>query len=68
MYYQAQHINAAAGGTVIAPWEVPELPMEWIEGAQAITSRIEAARKANQVIESKMAAWRASHPAYGIRH
>jgi hypothetical protein len=68
MYYLAQHINAASGGTVIAPWQVPELPLEWIEGAQAITSRIEPAKKANQVIDGKMAAWRNSHPAYHIKH
>jgi hypothetical protein len=53
---------------VIAPWQIAELPQEWIEGAQAITSKIELARKANAAIERKMEAWRNSHPTYRIKH
>jgi hypothetical protein len=63
-YSLARQINAAAGGTVITPWEVQDLPYEWQEGAAALTTRLEPARKANAVIEQKLAAWRASHPTY----
>jgi hypothetical protein len=53
---------------VIAPWEVQELPSEWLEGAQALTTRLEKARKANALINQKLDAWRNNHPAYNIRH
>jgi hypothetical protein len=49
---------------VIAPWQVYELPEEWLQGAQAITTRVGQAQKANAVIEQRLAAWRANHPAY----
>jgi hypothetical protein len=63
----AQHINAAAGGTIVAPWEIQDLPLEWQEGARALTTRLEKAKKASRIIEQKLAAWRASHPAYSKR-
>ena len=63
-YLVAQRINLAAGGTVIAPWEVNDLPLEWHEGARAITTRLKPAQKANKIIEQKLAAWQANHPAY----
>ena len=66
-YFLAQHVNIAAGGTVIAPWEVQQLPLEWLDGAQAITTRLPEACKANTLIEQKLASWRANHPAYS-RH
>jgi hypothetical protein len=49
---------------VIAPWQVQELPQEWLEGARAITTRIPQASKANEIIEKRLAAWRASHKSY----
>ena len=53
---------------MIAPWEIQELPQEWLEGAQAITIRIDEARKVNRVIDQKLASWRANHPAYHYRN
>jgi hypothetical protein len=49
---------------VIAPWQVHDLPDEWLEGAQAITTRVGQATKANAIIEQRLASWRANHPAY----
>jgi hypothetical protein len=46
---------------------VQELPDEWLEGAQAITTRVEKARKAQGVIDQKLALWRNNHPAYKHR-
>ena len=52
---------------MIAPWDVQGLPLEWLDGAQAITTRLPEACKANTLIEQKLASWRANHPAYN-RH
>ena len=52
---------------MIAPWEVQELPLEWFEGARAITTRVGQAKKAAALIDQKLAAWQASHPAYKSR-
>jgi hypothetical protein len=49
---------------VIAPWEVQDLPGEWLEGAQAVTTRVAKAKKAQGLIDRKLEAWRANHPAY----
>jgi hypothetical protein len=49
---------------VIAPWEIKELPEEWIMGAQTLNTRIAPAIKANKIIDQKLAAWQANHPAY----
>lgn len=62
--FLAQHINTAAGGTVIAPWDIPDLPDEWPLGALALNTRLEKAKKANKIIDQKLAAWQANHPAY----
>jgi hypothetical protein len=53
---------------VIAPWQVYDLPDEWLEGAKAITTKVESATKANAIIERRLANWRANHPAYNTKH
>jgi hypothetical protein len=65
---KAQQVNRAAGGTVVAPWEVWDLPGEWIEAAVAITTRLEQARAAQRKIEQKLEAWRNAHPTYRKRY
>jgi hypothetical protein len=35
-YLRAQKINQAAGGVIIAPWEVDELNDEWLSGADSL--------------------------------
>jgi hypothetical protein len=67
-YFQAQHVNQAAGGPFVAPWDVQNLPREWIDGALAITTRLEAARKAQRKIDARMEAWRNAHPTYRKRY
>ena len=49
---------------VVAPWDVYELPEEWLQGAQAITTRVDKAKKAHAVIDQRLASWQANHPAY----
>ena len=49
---------------MVAPWEVYDLPDEWLQGAQAITTRVTQARRANKIIDQRLASWRANHPAY----
>jgi hypothetical protein len=54
----ARRINEAAGGTIVAPWEVNELPPEWIEAALALTGRLPELQKGLQKVEEHIKAWR----------
>ena len=63
----AQHINTAAGGAVVSPWQVHDLPDEWLLGALEITSgkKKQAQRQSEAAhTQNVFTAWRRSHPAY----
>lgn len=56
---------------MIAPWEVEQLNDEWLKAATEITQgqqKLRERQAAERVINSKLAAWRASHPAYRRAH
>ncbi len=65
-YLRAQKINLAAGGVVIAPWELNDLNDDWVNGAAALMD-MEKIRTAEAKIENRLRAWRATHPGYVIR-
>lgn len=70
-YYLAQHINTAAGGAVIAPWQVGGLTDEWIIGAVTLTTLNKQKSKlasAQERIDARMAQIRNSHPAMRKRN
>ena len=33
---QAQHVNQTLGGVVVLPWEVDELPGDWLDAFDAV--------------------------------
>jgi hypothetical protein len=57
----AKQINLAAGGTVVAPWEVGELPEEWIEAARGLTLTLPEMRAGKEQVEDHLAHWRKRH-------
>jgi hypothetical protein len=57
----AKHINLAAGGAVLAPWETGELPEEWLDAAETLISDLPSMRKGFQQVEDRLAKWRAEH-------
>lgn len=48
----AKTLNQAAGGTVIAPWDVWELPEEWLDVVPALQQGLPAAQAGIQRIEA----------------
>jgi hypothetical protein len=55
------------GGVVIAPWEVQDLPEEWLLAAQEITGgkKQQAVHQAEAAhVQNVFATWRRNHPAY----
>jgi len=54
----AQKINTAAGGAFIAPWEIGELPAEWIEAAMALNDRLPGMRQGKAKVADYLAKWR----------
>jgi len=63
----AQRINTAVGYPLVAPWEVEDLPGEWLDAFMALTDRLPAMRAGKQKVADKLAEWRGSHPTYGKR-
>lgn len=50
----AQRINRASGGTVIAPWEVDQLPWTWLDAFAALTDDLPAMRRARAEAAAKV--------------
>lgn len=53
--FVAQAINRAAGGAVIAPWDVRYLPDDWLAVVPAMNRNYQAAREGIQRIETAKA-------------
>lgn len=67
-YILARRINQAAGGTVVAPWEVGQLPDEWIDAATAIIEELPGMQDARAKVAERIRAWREKHPGYRQKH
>lgn len=61
---KARQINQALGGAFVAPWEVAEMPDEYLYAIESMIEEYPAAKRENDVIEAKLAEWRRSHPTY----
>ena len=63
----AQRINSTVGYPLVAPWEVDQLPGDWLDAFMALSDRLPAMRAGKRKVEDRLAEWRASHPTYGKR-
>jgi hypothetical protein len=61
---RARQINQAAGGTVIAPWEVDDLPDEWIDTIAGFSTQLPDFRATQRKIDDRLNEWRKRHPGY----
>ena len=57
-------INQALGGAFVAPWEVDELPVEFIDAVIAVATELPQIRSNMGKVEDIKARWRAGHPTY----
>ncbi|PKN93020.1 MAG: hypothetical protein CVU44_11350 [Chloroflexi bacterium HGW-Chloroflexi-6] len=53
----AQHINQASGGAVIAPWDVQELPDDWLDAFRLFGTSLRDRMKVKQIIDKKKQDW-----------
>jgi hypothetical protein len=56
---QAQMINRVLGGALVAPWEVDELPNEWLDVFRAMAVELPELRQGKQRVQERLAQWRA---------
>jgi hypothetical protein len=61
----ARRINQAFGGPFVLPWEVADLPDEWIDTALGLTGELPALAQGRKRVEERLAKWRNGHPNYG---
>lgn len=61
----AKTINGFSGGAVIAPWEVEQLPEEWLDVFKAFTEDMPTMTKARAKVQAVKSAWLNRHPTYG---
>ncbi len=51
---RAQRINQIMGGAFISPWEVDELPAEWLDAFDALAVDLPAMRKGQAEVEETL--------------
>lgn len=54
----ARQVNLALGGPFVAPWEVKDLPADFIDAAVGVTQRLPGFVAARQGMDAKLAEWR----------
>jgi hypothetical protein len=57
----AQRINKAMGGAMIAPWELDELPEDWLDALMGMGTDLSNYRSGKAKVEEIFAKWRNKH-------
>ena len=60
----ARTINSQLGGAIVAPWEVDELPGEWLDALTGMATNVPAMAAGKQKVENALEHWRQAHPQY----
>jgi len=60
----ARRVNAALGGALVGPWDIPDMDQATLEVLLAYVDDLPSMRMGRQKVEAFMANWRASHPTY----
>ncbi len=60
----ARVINQQSGGAVIAPWEVQDVPDEWLDVFKGLEQDLPEMQKVEQKKQSMFEAMRKNHPSY----
>jgi hypothetical protein len=63
----AKLINFASGGAVIRPWEVDQLPQEWLDTFMMMLIDMPKVKTAAQEIKTIVDDIKRNHPTYGKR-
>lgn len=57
--FTAQAVNHALGTNSIMPWEVWELPQEWLDACLAVSSELPEIKKKTKEMDDFITAWKA---------
>ena len=60
----ARKVNLALGGSFVTPWDVAELPDDWISAVLGFTDRLPTMKKGRSEVEKKLEEIRQRHPHY----
>lgn len=63
--FTAQAINRLSGGNIVAPWEVEQLPEEWLIAYSKLAEQLPTLREKVQRIEATRQAILSKHPTFG---
>jgi hypothetical protein len=56
----ARQINSQVGGVVVAPWEVGELPGDWVDAFMGMATDVPRMAQGKAQVESALDKWRKS--------
>jgi hypothetical protein len=56
--FTAEMINRMSGGVVVAPWDVWQLPQDWLDAFKALAVDLPNYKKGIQRVNELAAAWR----------
>lgn len=60
----ARTINKHSGGTVIAPWQINDLPEDWIDVFVGLERDLPTLQAQQKKIKDRFAKMEAAHPTY----
>lgn len=56
--FQARQINQALGGAFVGPWDVDELPDEWLDAFRGLAVDLPGMREGKAKVEERLVEWR----------
>lgn len=56
--YTAQNVNAALGGQYVTPWDVGQLPQEWIDACIAMSADLPKMKANMKEMDDFLASWK----------
>lgn len=59
--FTAQNVNAALGGQYVTPWEVGQLPQDWVDACIALSVKLPEMKKNMKEMDDFLAQWKAKN-------
>jgi hypothetical protein len=59
--FQAKQINQMLGGPFVGPWDLDELPDEWLDVFRAVAVDLPGMREGKAKVEERLAKWRSGN-------
>jgi hypothetical protein len=59
--FTAQNVNAALGGQYVTPWDVGQLPQEWVDACIALSVELPKIKTGVKEMDDFMASWKAKN-------